>query len=153
MKLKTIKLTFLLLFLSFNLLKADMTKEAFLDVGINSIREWSSCETNNDIPKAKYEEYEQVINNGWRHINIILCAHNDFPNDKLSTKGLDIRITNLRIQIEALLKKYPDIAFGISFKGHRPVGGTGKYGWDVKGIPQAILYKRIEDSQSYKKNI
>jgi len=151
MKLKTIKLTFLLLFFSFNLLKADMTKDAFLDVGINSIREWSSCATNNDIPTAKYEEYEQVINDGWRHINIILCAHNDFPNDKLSTKGFNIRITNLRIQIEALLKKYPDIAFGISFKGYKPVGGTGKYGWDVKGIPQAILYKRIEDSPELQK--
>ena len=151
MKLKTIKLTFLLLFFSFNLLKADMTKDAFLDVGINSIREWSSCATNNDIPTAKYEEYEQVINDGWRHINIILCAHNDFPNDKLSTKGFDIRIMNLRIQIEALLKKYPDIAFGISFKGYKPVGGTGKYGWDVKGIPQAILYKRIEDSPELQK--
>ena len=145
MKLKTIKLTFLLLFFSFNLLKADMTKEAFLEVGINSIREWSSCNTG-QIPEAKIEEYEQVINDGWRHINIILCAHNDFPNDKLSTKGFDIRIMNLRIQIEALLKKYPDIAFGISFKGHMPVGG-----WDAKGIRQSILYKRIEDSQDIQK--
>ena len=150
MKLKTIKLTFLLLFFSFNLLKADMTKEAFLEVGINSIREWSSCNTG-QIPEAKIEEYEQVINDGWRHINIILCAHNDFPSDKLSTKGFDIRIMNLRIQIEALLKKYPDIAFGISFKGYKPVGGTGKYGWDVKGRPQAILYKRIEDSPELQK--
>jgi len=146
MKFKTVKLTFLLLFFSFNLLKADITKDAFLDVGINSIREWSSCKTNNDIPTAKYEEYEQVINDGWRHINIILCAHNDFPNDKFSSKGFDIRIMNLRIQIEALLKKYPDIAFGISFKGHMPVGG-----WDAKGIPKAILYKRIEDSKDIQK--
>ena len=53
---------------------------------------------------------------------------------------------NLRIQIEALLKKYPDIAFGISFKGHMPVGG-----WDAKGIRQSILYKRIEDSQDIQK--
>ena len=96
MKYKTIKFSLLLIFLSFSTLKADTTKKAFLDVGINSIREWSSCKTG-PIPEAKIEEYEQVINDGWRHINIILCAHNDFPNDKLSTKGFDIRITNLRI--------------------------------------------------------
>ena len=150
MKYITIKISLLLILLSFSTLKADTTKKAFLDVGINSIREWSSCETG-PFPKAKIEEYEQVINDGWRHINIILCAHNDFPNDKFNKNRLSFKIKNLKIQIEALLKKYPDIAFGISFKGYKPVGGTGKYGWDVKGIPQAILYKRIEDSPDLQK--
>ena len=79
MKYKTIKLSLLLILLSFSTLKADATKKAFLDVGINSIREWSSCKTG-PIPEAKIEEYEQVINDGWRHINIFPRTHKDFSS-------------------------------------------------------------------------
>ena len=59
-----------------------MTKDVFLDVGINSIREWSSYKTG-PIPEAKIEEYEQVINDGWQHINIIPRAHKDFSSEEI----------------------------------------------------------------------
>ncbi len=64
MKYKTLKFSLLLILLSFSTLKADTTKKAFLDVGINSIREWSSCETG-PIPEAKIEEYENECGLTW----------------------------------------------------------------------------------------
>jgi endoglucanase len=120
--------------------KNDMTYNALMGVGVNTIRDWSSCERTWHLQGETYE-YKQIFKDGWKHLNYIICAQNHFPNDNLDEKYVRAFLTEIRKQIDAIQSSYPDRAYVITFKGYQYVGG-----WSG-GHTGTLLYQRIIKSE------
>jgi hypothetical protein len=136
-------IVFLKTILVFNFCYGNSFHENLMKVGINSTSEWSGCPRIKNIPVvARDEEYIQVLEDGWSHIVIIMCAQELFPEDKLDLKTTSMKLTAYRDQIERISQKFPNSAWVLSFKGYEPIGG-----WGEVGVRVTKLYKRIEDSE------
>ena len=97
----------------------SQTYKNLMGLGINSIKEWTGCE--NVVKENKVvgsvNEYSQVLGDGWRHLNFIVCAEDHFPDDVLDEKWVRIKLEAIRGQIRELKKQFPDRTFTITFKG------------------------------------
>ena len=75
-----------------------------MGVGINSIKEWHWCDgiVKRHPVVGSVEEYSQVLSDGWRHLNFIVCAEDHFPNDVLDEKWVRTKLEAIRDQIKEL---------------------------------------------------
>jgi len=122
---------------------ADSVYDSLQGVGLNSIKEWSSC--NNITYRAQVatvKEYKQVFDHGWDHIVIVQCAQNLFPGDTLDETLLRKKFRAYRNTIEQIALDHPNATWVVSFKGYDPVGKD----WNYSGIKATELYQRIETS-------
>ncbi len=126
-----------------NVHKNDITYNALMGIGINTIRDWTSCHDRNTWHlSGKTYEYKQIFKDGWKHLNYIICAQKHFPNDTLDEKYLRAFLTEIRNQIDEIHPAYPDRAYVITFKGYQYVGG-----WSGGHSKGTILYQRIIKSK------
>ena len=126
-----------------NVHKNDMTYNALMGIGINTIRDWNGCISWNKDPVlgGQTYEYKKLFKDGWKHLNYIICAQNHFPNNKLNEKYVRSFLLKIRNQIDAIQPKYPNRAYVITFKGYEYVGG-----WH-NGHTGTLLYQRIIKSK------
>ena len=98
----------------------SQTYKNLMGIGISSIREWSNCESwaKRTPAVGSVEEYSQVLTDGWRTLNFIVCAQEHFSNEGLDEKLARTKLEAIRQQIKILRQKFPDRTFVVTFKGY-----------------------------------
>ena len=98
----------------------SQTYKNLMGIGISSIREWSNCESwaKRTPAVGSVEEYSQVLTDGWRTLNFIVCAQEHFSKEGLDKKLARTKLEAIRQQIRILKQKFPDRTFVVTFKGY-----------------------------------
>ena len=126
----------------------SQTYKNLMGVGINSSREYLNCK--DWVQKApvvgSVEEYRQVLTDGWRTLNFIVCAQEHFPNNILDEELVRIKLEAIRGQIRQLKKDFSDRSFTITFKGYDKLPAR----W-ADGTKITELYDRIRKSKQMEK--
>jgi hypothetical protein len=109
-----------------------------MGLAISSAREQTDCTGSvGRYPViGRLQEYSQVLSDGWRHLNFVICTKDRSPNDTLNKNWVRTKLEAIRDQITTLKTKSPDRIFFITFKGYRYLRG-----WE-DGSSETILYQR-----------